>query len=195
MNLDVLNELGKRLYLTVEDVAQITGVKPESARVTCARYARRGVFIRIKNDFYVLAHKWNSYARNDYFRLAGHLQVPSYISFLSALAYYGLTTQVPGLFFESAALKRSRRFSVRDAAFSYYKLRKKYFFDFTREGGFFIARREKAFVDSVFLASFGKYSLDINAIDVSKLDRGRLRKIIRIYPARTQQMMGALCGI
>lgn len=195
MNSLVLSEFGRKLYLTVKDVAQILDIKLESARVACARYARQGLFVRLKNDFYVLSHKWELYSRKDFFRLASHLQVPSYISFGTALSYYELTTQVPGLFFESAALKRSRRLNIRDAAFNYYKLKREYYFDFVKEEGFFIATREKALVDAVFLLSFGKYSLDIDAIDPAKFDQNRINKITRVFPVKTQRMMRQICGI
>ncbi len=194
MNALALSEFGKKLYLTVKDVAQILAIKPESARVACARYARQGMFIRLKNDFYVLGQKWESYSRKDFFRLANHLQVPSYISFGTALAHYELTTQVPGVFFESAALKRSRRLNIRNAAFNYYKLKKSYYFDFVKEEGVFIATREKAFVDAIFLLSLGKYSLDIDSLDMAKLNKNRINKIAGAFPVKTQRMVRQICG-
>lgn len=173
----------------------ILGIKPESARVLCSRYTRDGVFVRVKNNFYILAQKWDSLSREDFLRVSNFLQVPSYISFMSALSFYEITTQVPRNFFECASLKRSVRFNVRGVTFNFYKLKKQYYFDFIKREQFFIATKEKAFIDSVYLYSFGKYKLDFNSLDLSKLDKERIKKILRIYPQKTKAIVERLCKI
>lgn len=54
MNFPDLHELEKRLYFTAEDVASLLNIKSESAQVLCSRYVKRGIFVRLKNNFYVL---------------------------------------------------------------------------------------------------------------------------------------------
>jgi len=46
----------------------------------------------------------------------------------------------------------------------------------------------------VYLCSFGKYRLDFNALDVDKLDRGRIAKVSEAFPQRTRRMITKLCG-
>jgi predicted transcriptional regulator of viral defense system len=195
MNYPLIQKLRRRLYFTVEDVAATFDVTQASARVMCNRYARRGIFVRLKNNMYVLDQGWQSMGRDDYLRLANVIQVPSYISFASALAYYEITTQVQRGYFESAALKRPAEYSAGDVVFKYYKLKKEYYFDFVRDNDLFIARKEKAFVDAVYLCSLGRYKMDFSALDLDKLDGNRLKKIVRVYPLKTRRLVKQLCKI
>ena len=188
-----LAALRDRLFFTVEDVADIFGIKRQSAWVFCSRQVNRGYFLRLKNNFYVLEEIWRVMSKDKLFKLANFLQVPSYISFSAALSYYEVTTQVTRDYFESVSLKRSVRFNVQQAQFNYYKLKKAYYFGFEKKEGFFIATREKAFVDAVYLYSFGKYKLDFGAIDKTKLDRKEIRRIIKAFPEKTQAITEKLC--
>ena len=88
MNLPDLHELEKRLYFTAEDIASLLRIKSESAQVLCSRYAKRGIFVRLKNNFYVPENSWTRYENDDFFRLANFLQVPSYISCVCALEFF-----------------------------------------------------------------------------------------------------------
>jgi len=195
MNYAILRRLAEKLYFTVKDLEDILGIKPESARVLCSRYVKAGVFVRLKNNFYVLQQNWDKLSKEDFFRIANLLQVPSYISFMTALSAYEVTTQVQRGFFESAAIKRSVRFNVLDTTFNYYKLKKEYYFDFLKSGQYFIASKEKAFLDSVYLYSFGKYKLDLASLDLTKLSTVKIKKNLKIYPIQTKLIMEKLCKI
>ncbi len=192
-NIEKLQELGKKTYFTTADVAQKFGLLPASARVFCSRYAQNGLLIRLKNNFYTTAGQWENLTRNDMFKIANILQVPSYVSLTSALAYYEVTTQAQGNYQESICLKRSVSYNVRDAVFKYYKLQRQYYFDFVKIGGIFVATKEKAFVDAVYLFSFGKYKFDYSALDLKKLDKKRLDSLLKTYPAKTKEMVKRLC--
>ena len=156
-----LKKLKERLYFTVEDVQDVLGTATGSARNLCSRYSQKGIFVRLKKNLYVLDEKWGNYTREDFYRISNVLQVPSYISFMSALSFYEVTTQVQRDFFENASLKRSARFDIKGTAFNFYKLQKKYYFDFIRDKDIFISTKEKAFIDSIYLFSFGKYKIEI----------------------------------
>jgi len=190
-----LQKLGKKLYFGVDDVVQTLEVTPQSARVLCSRYVKEGIFIRLKNNFYVLAQNWAPASRDYFLRLANFLQVPSYISFMSALSLYEVTTQVQRGFFESASLKRSRKFSAHASTFVFYKLQKGLYFDFTKKQEIFIASREKAFLDAVYLYSFGKYRLDFASLDLAKLDMQRIKEVAKPFPEKTRAIVSRLCKI
>jgi predicted transcriptional regulator of viral defense system len=111
MNYADLRELKTRLYFTADDVASLLQIKSESALVLCSRYTKRGLFVRVKNNFNVLEDNWNRYANEEFFQLANFLQVPSYLSCVSALSFHGVTTQVPRGWYESVSLKRSIRYA------------------------------------------------------------------------------------
>lgn len=188
-----LQKLREKLYFTAQDVAGIAGIDSASSLVLCTRYTKKGIFVRLKKNFYVLEQVWENFSREDFFRISNFLQVPSYISFGTALSRYGVTTQLQQDFFESACLKRSRKFDIKGVAFNFYKLKKEYYFGFVRENNIFIATKEKAFVDSAYLYSFGKYKIDFSAIDLGKLDRGKIREIIKVFPGKTKSIIKKLC--
>jgi len=194
-NIRLLEAMQEKLYFTVEDLADVFQVKSGSALVLANRYTKNGSFIRLKRNFYVLRQRWQYFSYSDFLQLANLVQVPSYISFMTALNFYEITTQVQRDFFESAALKRSIRFNVQDKDFSYYKLKKEYYFGFIKSGDIFIASKEKAFVDTVYLYSFGKYKFDFSAIDINKLDKSKIKKLIKVYPEKTQAVINKLCKI
>jgi len=195
MEYEKLRKLKNKLFFTIEDLAYIFKIKPSSAKVMCSRYVKKEIFIRIKNNFYILRDKWENLSTTDFFRLANFLQVPSYISFMSGLSFYEVTTQVQRNFFESAAVRRSVRFEAEEAVFNFYKLKKNLYFDFIKDNNIFIATKEKAFIDSVYLYSFGKYKLDIDSIDFDKLNKERIKKIIKVYPQKTKVIIKKLCKI
>ena len=93
-NIEKLQALSRKPYFTLGDVAQNFSLQPASARVLCSRYARQGLLIRFKNNIYTTTWKWEGLTRQDLFKIANVLQVPSYISLMTALAYYDVTTQV-----------------------------------------------------------------------------------------------------
>lgn len=191
----LLDKLENKLFFSVSELAEILGIKEDSARVFASRYAKKGIFVRLKRDFYVLKQNLNMYNKEQLFKIANFLQVPSYISFMTALEYYGITTQVQRNFFESAALRRSISFEPAGLIFNYYRIKKVLYFDFIRVNDFFISTKEKAFVDAVYLWSFGKYTIDFDSLDLDKLDKERLKSVIQPYPEKTKRMVRRLCSI
>lgn len=193
--LRTLAPLRDKLFFSVEDVSLLLGVKQASGRMVCFRAVGEGLFIRLKNDMYILDEKWRYLERRDFFLLANYLQVPSYVSFMTALSFYGITTQVPQSMFESACLKRTRSFEQKGTVFNFYKLKKQVYTGFVRNNGAFIATAEKAFLDAVYLYSFGKYKIDFSALDVSKLDRRLIKQLLKAFPLKTRTIAGRLCKI
>lgn len=80
---------------------------------------------------------------------------PSYVSFLSALNYYGFSDNNPKkITFVSTKYKKNQKFE-------YVCLSKERYFGYRKEGDIIIAEKEKAFVDSLL---FPKYSGGIKEI-------------------------------
>jgi hypothetical protein len=121
--------------------------------------------------------------------LANIAQVPSYISLLTAMEYYELTTQIQRDFIESIVTKRTKEIKAKNTIFNYVKINKKLYFDFTREKGFFIASPEKAFLDAFYLMSLKRYNFDLTAVDLEKLNNEKLRKMAKKFPQKTQKML------
>jgi predicted transcriptional regulator of viral defense system len=186
-----INELRSisRLYFGYEDIARALKIDPASARVSASRYVRLGLLMRLKRNTYVLRERWRTAGREERFALANLGQSPSYISLMTALDYHEITTQVQRALIESVAVKRTKELSLNGAIFRYTKIGIALYFGFIRQQNFFIATPEKAFLDAVYLMSFGRYALDLAAIDGEKLNRKEIRRMSRNYPTQTRKML------
>lgn len=98
-----------------------------------------------------------------------YINWPSYLSFWSALSYYGFTDQMPkALFYASTKYKKR----IKD--YRYITISKKRFFGYTRIGDIIIAEKEKAIIDSLL---FPKYSGGIGELASSiRKSIGELRQ-------------------
>jgi predicted transcriptional regulator of viral defense system len=193
--IEKLQILSRNAYFTLDDVAQAFGLQADSARVFCSRYVKQGLLVRLRNNLYSTTWKWENLTRNDLFVIANILQVPSYISLMTALAYYEVTTQAQQNYQESICLKRTMVYNVRQAVFSYVKMQRPYYNGFVKTDGVFIATKEKAFMDAAYLYSFGKYRFDADSLDFKKLDFNTLKSMVKNYPQKTKDTVKRLCGI
>jgi predicted transcriptional regulator of viral defense system len=184
MKTTALNSIDK-LYFGYETVARALDISPASARVSAARYAAQGLLLRVKRNTYVLREKWNAAGTEDKFILANLGQVPSYVSLMTALEYHGITTQVQRDYIESVAVKRTREMHVSETVFRYTRVKNDLYFGFKREKGFFVATPEKAFLDSMYLVSLGRYALDLSAVDTERLDRKEFKRLCKKFPSQT----------
>jgi len=188
MKLKELNGI-KKLYFGYEEIARVFGISPSSAKVTASRYVRQGLLIRMKKNMYVRREVWNAAGIEDKFLLANLGQVPSYISLMTALEYYEITTQVLRDFYESIAVKRTKEINLNGCFFRYTKVNNDLYYAFKKEKGFFIATPEKALLDAVYLMSYGRYSLDIPSLDTTKLDRNEIKRLSIGFPLKTRKML------
>ena len=176
----------KPLLFSAKDLAEVFGISQASAKLACHRYAREEIMVRLKRDLYILTENWKKLEEDGKFRVANRLQVPSYISFTTALAHYGITTQIPRGFYESTALLRTARFEIKEAVFRYRKFQKKLYFGFIKKENYFIATPEKALCDALYLASFYRYRLDVGAIDFRKINSKEFGKMNKFFPKKTR---------
>ncbi len=188
MKLKELNRIEK-LYFGYEEIARVFGISPASAKVTASRYVRQGLLIRIKKNVYVQRAVWNAAGVADKFLLANLGQVPSYISLTTALEYYDATTQVLRNFVESVAIKRTKEINLNGSIFRYTKIASSLYFGFQKENGFFITIPEKALLDAFYLMSYGRYSLDISALDTTKFDREEIKRLSLKFPFKTRNLL------
>ena len=179
----------EKLYFGYEDIARVLSITPHSARVTANRYVKRGLLIRAKRNIYLLKDRWFDLTREQKFILANIIQTPSYISLMSALEYYEITTQIQQDFIESIALKRTKEVELDQTFFNYIKINPVLYSGFFRIRDFFIALPEKAFLDAIYLKSFGRYQLDISSIDFSKMNRIKFEEMAASYPEKTKSYL------
>lgn len=176
-------------YLTTENIASILNLKLPSAKLYCSRAAKRGDLIRIKRGLYLKVNFEKLYSKMDFLRLSNILQTPSYISLLTALAFYDISTQMPHLSFEAISKVRTVSYTAGNTRYVFFQTNSRYYFGFTETNGIFIAEPEKAIVDAAHLCSFGKYAIDLDAINFAIFDYGKIEKYLKKYPLRTKNLM------
>ena len=126
---------------------------------------KKGAIKKIKGGFYAI------YGANE-FVIGSSLNWPSYLSFWSAMNYYGFTDQLPRTIFYATTRYRK---SIDN--YKYITISKKRFFGYARVGGITIAEKEKAIIDSLL---FPKYAGGVNELRrcikaaFNKLDRAKL---------------------
>ena len=105
--------------------------------------------LKQKNIIKKIGKGFFSFKEFDELVISTIINSPSYISFWSALGYYGFSDNSPKKIF-LATTKYSKEISN----FKYITLNKKRFFGYTKIGGIIIADKEKAIIDSLLLPKY-----------------------------------------
>lgn len=188
MKLQELNQISKP-YFGYEEISRVLGISPNSAKVSAGRYVSQGLLLRVKKNMYVLRNFWNRVSIEEKFFIANLAQTPSYISLMTALSFHEATTQIQRDFIESIAVKRSIEIQVNRDILRYVRIKQDLYFGFRKEGSFFIAIPEKALMDAFYLMSFGRYSLDISALDRNKFNMEQIKNLSRNFPEKTKSLL------
>ncbi|MFH1394855.1 MAG: hypothetical protein ABIH09_01720 [Candidatus Omnitrophota bacterium] len=193
MNYAKLNHITK-LYFGYEEIAKTLGTKLKSARVEANRYVKQGLLVRIKRNLYILNNRWVTLEIEEKFLLANVVQVPSYISLMTALSFYEITSLIQQGFIESIAIKRTKRLEIKNTVLTYTKIQHALYADFIKNKVFFIATPEKAFLDALYLMSLNRYFFDISSIDFNKLNQTKLKFLLKNFPKKTQELFKNECS-
>jgi len=136
----------QKTIFAVEDVSRLINQPINYTRVYLHRLKSQGYITAIEKNKYTLSQ--------DPLEVGSNLVFPAYISFLSAYYFYGLTTQIP-VIVQVVALKSRKPLSFQDMKIKFIKFQKEKIFGYSkqkfREKYLFIATKEKAIVDSLYL--------------------------------------------
>ena len=179
----------QKLYFNLNDFSRALNISLPSAKVMASRYVKAGLLIRLKRDLYILSERWPYTTLEEKFQFAGLIQTPSYVSLMTALSYYEISTQIQQNFIESIAQKRTKQVVIKETVFNYSKIKPQLYFGFIKKETFFIAEPEKALLDALYLMSLNRYTLDISSIDFSKLDRDKIESFLKQFPPIVQKMV------
>lgn len=144
------------------------------------RLIESGVLIKIERNKYGL----KKYSCSE-FELANFIYEPSYVSFESALSFYGILSQFP---YEvtSATLGQTRSKKFNEKEYGYYHLKKSLFWGYIKEDNYLIADKEKAFLDQLYLSSKGIKKIHLEEYDLSLINKSKLKSYILKYPQTNQ---------
>ncbi len=125
---DIAKIIGKRIEYARKIVSTIPGIK----------MAERGIYYTNQADIY---------------EIASNVVLFSYVSMLSALRYYDLTTQIPHII-DVVSPKAHRRIEVEGYEIRFIKLKPARIFGHVRRGNAFIAAPEKAILDCLYTGEY-----------------------------------------
>ena len=186
--IETLGKFSKPIF-TVNDASMILGKDKVYTRLYLHRLKSKGVIVAVERNKYTLidTHPYS---------IATNLVFPSYISFLTALHYYGMTTQIPGtIYIVSTHSKKNLDFG--GYSISFIKLKKERFFGYKREKFqnkfIFIAEKEKMIIDSLLLPQYCPVDEIRRAIEDKNLKIDTLVEYgIRMDSAVTLKRLGFL---
>ena len=116
------------------------------------------------------------------FEIANFLYSPSYISFETALNYYGLLSQFP-LEITSATLGKKTEKEINNQLYTYSKIDKKLFTGYYKESNYLIATKEKALFDEIYLISKSIKSESIlQNLDLSNFEMVKFNEFLNLLP-------------
>lgn len=131
----------------ISDVARIINKDRAYARLFAKRLVDRGLIVRVEKSKYAAADA-------DELVVASNLVFPSYISFLSGLAYHRRTTQLPREI-QVAASRSKKSLHYGPTRIVFVKLKKERIFGYERvrlrRGFAFVGELEKVILDSLLL--------------------------------------------
>lgn len=151
--------------------------KERSVYLIISKLLKSKILEKVGKNCYILA----KIPAHQYLVANYHL-TPSYISFESALSYYGILSQFPTEV-TSATSKKTANYNLDNQMYSYVHLKKDLFWGYDkRDDGFLIASPEKAVLDQAYMASKGLKAFPKDELDWSLVDRKKLTEYAKLYP-------------
>lgn len=183
----VYEELRKNNFelFGIKEICQIFGFDKIKAYNIIKALKKKKAVMQIKAG----AYSFNDIS--DYF-IGANLNWPSYLSFWSALSYYGFSDNLPKEIFFA-----SRKYHKKIKNFKYVFMNNKKFFGYIKIGNIVIADKEKAIVDSLVYPKYSggmpeiKNCLQraIEDLDISKL-MGYIKRVnVKIIKKRLRSIL------
>ena len=156
-------------------------VNPGYIRRQLSAWVNTGKIIQLRRGLYVLAQPFQKISPHP-FLVANRLQFPSYVSYQTALAYYGLIPE--GIYTPvSATTRRPGKWETKIGVFQYHHVQPGWFNGYTslkldEQQTAFIAQPEKALLDLILLTPQGDSSAfldelrlrNLNILDLSRME-------------------------
>ncbi len=152
----IIRRCGLRIFSPLE-LQRALGVSAVAARFLVHRYAKRGLFLKLRKGLYCLADQPPSELA-----LANRLYEPSYLSFEFALSYHHLIPE--SLYVVTSATSRpTRALTALGKTFQYHRLKRTAFtgYEPVKVGPetILVATPEKALVDTLYFVDLKKKTL------------------------------------
>jgi len=164
----ILQQCHKSLF-TTEDLKKLLNIAKENTLYKrIERLISQGILLPITKGKYRYAYKEASD-----FEIANFIHNPSYLSFESALNFYGILIQTPYQML-SATTARSKTIEANNKEYRYIHLSPELYFGYRKEKNFLIAYPEKAIIDQLYLVAKGLVTIDKKDLDLGKINKKRM---------------------
>ena len=187
-----LAAITKRIYesgfsfLGLRTLKNVLEIKKEASLFfVIKKLIKAEILIKIEKNKYLLKS-----AKTNDFALANFLYQPSYVSFETALNFYGILSQFP-YEISSATTRKTNKKKFEDKVFTYTRIKKDLFWGYEKKGGFIIALPEKALADQIYLSSKGYKRINLDEYDLERISTLKLKKYLNKYP-KTRQFKNIL---
>jgi len=176
----------KLSFFTLKTLRDILEIKKEATLFSVIkRLLEADILIKLEKDKYLLKSE-----KISDFALANFIYQPSYISFESALNFYGILSQFP-YEITSATTRKTAKKIFQERIFVYTKIKKELFFGYEKKENFIIAFPEKALLDQLYLSSKGFKRINLDEYNLESLNVIRLKSYLEKYP-ETRQFKNAI---
>lgn len=166
----------RRKIFSSQDLRSILNIRNDNTLYkTIEGLIKSGILKKIAKGKYYL-----SINKPDELQIANFLYSPSYISFESALNFYGILIQV-SYPITSATPLRAFRTTVDEREFTYSHLGPKLYFGYVKKNDLFIASPEKALADELYLVSKGIKNIDTTELDLRAIDKKIFTSIVKKF--------------
>jgi len=159
----------RKAVFSLSDLSKILGKDRAYTKVFANRLTR-GDLLNLERDKYTLRG-------TDPLVVASNVVFPSYVSFISAYQYYGLTTQLPRVI-HVVTMKQRKGLAYDNTSIRFVRFLRHRFFGVRREVRegklLFVAAVEKAIIDSLYLPKYCRASETLFALRNANLNLGRL---------------------
>jgi len=173
------------VFFTLKTLRDILEIKKEGTLFyVIKKLLWAEILIKIEKDKYLLKG-----AKINDFVLANFIYQPSYISFESALNFYGILSQFP-YEISSVTTKKTVRKIFQNKVFVYTHIKKELFWGYEKKENFVIAFPEKALLDQLYLATKGYRNINLDEYDLSRMHISKLKEYLNKYP-KTRQFKSA----
>ena len=173
-----IREKSKYIF-TPLDLQRYFKVNYDTARKFILRGINKNIYLKLKRGLYSLSET----PPNNYL-IANRLYEPSYISFDTALSYYGI---IPETIYSitSATAKATRRFIVKGIEYTYQKLRKEFFAGYRaikyQGETVLLAEPEKALADYLYFIELKKRNLSYERLNLKKIQKSKVTAYVKLF--------------
>ena len=161
----------KRTVFRTKDLESLWQENSNNTVITARRMLNKDIIVKLSKGYYAIDEEYNN------LELANLIISPSYVSFSSALFYWGINFQLSNKIESVAKIYYNRK--IDNNEYNYHAMKEKIFFNpdgIRIKDNISIATPERALLDCLY------FGVNINIDDWDKINKTALNRIGKNYP-------------